>query len=214
MTDEKITDDMEQRIVIAARDLFIEHGFSATSMGDIAARIGVNRPAINYYFRTKERLFQAALGSIVSISFPQVVAVVLRQDLTVRERMDSLVEIYYRVFLAHPSLPFFMLREINRDLSLIVATVEHLGLTDNMVRVRDGIEAEMRSGHLRRVPLRVAFMTLLALLTVPFTARPVLERVFLADDESLPDFLAEWKPNIVETMCRLLAPDTSTFPQV
>ena len=51
--------DLEERIIRVARSLFIERGFAETSMSDIAATVGINRPVLHYYFRTKSRMFQA-----------------------------------------------------------------------------------------------------------------------------------------------------------
>lgn len=204
METEKQLDDMEQRIIDAACELFVQKGFVETSMSDIAARVGVNRPAINYYFRTKERLFQAVLGSIVSSFVPRVVGTVAQQDRPVRERISSIVDIYFNVFLKRPFLPLFMLRELNRDFSLIANTAISLGMRDNLLRIKESIEEEMQRGQLRKVPMRVALGTFISLLVMPFATRPLVEKVMLGDDEGFQNFLDEWKPNIVETMCRML----------
>lgn len=45
-------------ILEAAFDAFAERGFAATRMEDVAARAGVTKGAIYFYFETKERLFE------------------------------------------------------------------------------------------------------------------------------------------------------------
>ncbi|MCI4677759.1 TetR/AcrR family transcriptional regulator [Rhodoblastus acidophilus] len=45
-------------ILEAAFDAFAERGFAATRMEDVAARAGVTKGAIYFYFPTKERLFE------------------------------------------------------------------------------------------------------------------------------------------------------------
>ena len=49
--------DLEQQIIKTAQQLFIEKGFVETSMSDIAATVGINRPTLHYYFRTKDKMF-------------------------------------------------------------------------------------------------------------------------------------------------------------
>ena len=44
--------DLERQIIETAQQLFIEKGFAGTSMSDIAATVGINRPTLHYYFRT------------------------------------------------------------------------------------------------------------------------------------------------------------------
>ena len=49
------------RILDAAEQLFMEHGFEATSLRSLTAAAGVNLAAVHYHFGSKEELFQAVL---------------------------------------------------------------------------------------------------------------------------------------------------------
>ena len=49
-------DEVRRRILLAAIALFGEQGFASASTRAIAARAGVNPPALQYYFHNKERL--------------------------------------------------------------------------------------------------------------------------------------------------------------
>jgi len=51
----------KERILGAAEELFMEHGFEATSLRQITAAAKVNLAAVNYHFGSKEELFQAVL---------------------------------------------------------------------------------------------------------------------------------------------------------
>ena len=52
------------RIVAAATDLFSERSFDGATTREIAARAGVTQPLLNYHFRSKEELWQAAVDSL------------------------------------------------------------------------------------------------------------------------------------------------------
>ena len=41
--------DLEQQIIKTAQQLFIEKGFVETSMSDIAAKVGINRPGLAHF---------------------------------------------------------------------------------------------------------------------------------------------------------------------
>lgn len=71
MTENKKSEDLETKIIEAAKELFIENGFAETSMSDIATKVGINRPGVHYYFRTKDKMFQAVFGSIVKSLYPK-----------------------------------------------------------------------------------------------------------------------------------------------
>src|SRR5208337_1730678 len=51
----------KDRILDAAEELFMEHGFEATSLRQITATACVNLAAVNYHFGCKEDLFEAVL---------------------------------------------------------------------------------------------------------------------------------------------------------
>jgi len=53
--------DTKTRILDAAEQLFMEHGFEATSLRSLTSAAGVNLAAVNYHFGSKEELFQAVL---------------------------------------------------------------------------------------------------------------------------------------------------------
>jgi AcrR family transcriptional regulator len=58
-------DEVRSRILLAAIELFGEQGFASASTRAIAARAGVNPPALQYYFHNKARLHQACGQYIV-----------------------------------------------------------------------------------------------------------------------------------------------------
>ena len=47
----------EEKIKIAAEKLFMEKGFSGTRTRDIAEAANINLALLNYYYRSKENLF-------------------------------------------------------------------------------------------------------------------------------------------------------------
>lgn len=203
-TDKNHTGGLEARIVDAARQLFIERGFVGTSMSDIASRAGINRPTLHYYFRTKERMFDAVFGGIVGTLVPRVKDIVLQPDRPIGERVASVVDAYYDVFGANPGLPMFIAREMHRDFDGVVRTIMEMRLGQYIESVRQGLQGEMDSGRLRQVPMRYLFLTFYSMLTMPFVAGNLCRTVLLDDGETFADLLAGWKPYIVDAMERLL----------
>ena len=203
-TDKNHTGGLEARIVDAARQRFFERGFVGASMSDIASRAGINRPTLHYYFRTKERMFDAVFGGIVGTLVPRVKDIVLQPDRPIGERVASVVDAYYDVFGANPGLPMFIVREMHRDFDGVVRTIMELRLGQYIESVRQGLQGEMDSGRLRQVPMRYLFLTFYSMLTMPFVAGNLCRTVLLDDGETFDDLLAGWKPYIVDAMERLL----------
>jgi TetR/AcrR family transcriptional regulator len=60
------TPSTSDRILNAAEDLFAEKGYSATSLGDVADRVGIRSPSLYNHFKNKEALYEAVLERLLS----------------------------------------------------------------------------------------------------------------------------------------------------
>ncbi|HZQ00706.1 MAG TPA: CerR family C-terminal domain-containing protein [Reyranella sp.] len=58
-------EESRRRILEAALEMFAAEGYDGTSTRQLAEQAGVNLPAIQYYFGSKEGLFRAVIDSIV-----------------------------------------------------------------------------------------------------------------------------------------------------
>jgi len=56
-----------ERILDAAEDLFAEKGYSATSLGDVADRVGIRSPSLYNHFKNKEALYAAVLERLLAV---------------------------------------------------------------------------------------------------------------------------------------------------
>ena len=72
-------DPTRDRILAAATELFSERSFDGATMREIAAVAGVTQPLVNYHFRSKDVLWQAAVDSLFE-----------RLDETMTERVRGL----------------------------------------------------------------------------------------------------------------------------
>lgn len=199
------TDNTEEKIIKAAKSLFIEKGFAETSMSDIAAKAGINRPGLHYYFRTKDKMFEAVFGDIVLSIVPKVFDILVRQDQPLSQRIEEVVNAYYSLFLTHPRLPMFIIREMNRDAAFLINTATRLNLPEKLSVVVNSLQEEMDSGKLKQVPLRFLFYNLYGLLVMPFLTQDMACSLFLEENETFTDLLGKWKPYIISQLNALLA---------
>lgn len=57
--------DSRDRLLEAALDLFLERGFAATRVDDIAQRAAVSKGCVYLYFRTKHEIFEAVVDEAI-----------------------------------------------------------------------------------------------------------------------------------------------------
>ena len=206
MTESVNNENLETKIIEVAKQQFIENGFAET-MSDIAAKVGINRPGLHYYFRTKERMFQAVFGEIVLFLLPKIQDIVLQKDKPVTERVGGVIDAYFEVFSENPRLPLFVMRESNRDVNHLINTLADLRLERNFLEIARSLQDEMDSGRLKPVPLRFVFFTFYSLLIMPFVMKDLCASLFLEKGESFEEMFARWKPYIVMQMDNLLRVD-------
>lgn len=198
--------DMEARIIDVARRMFMEEGFAGTRMAHIAEQVGINRPTLHYYFRTKEKMFLAVLGGIMEEIVPRLQGIITRADLPIAERAGLIVDCYYDTFRRNPSLPLFVVREMQRDIDLLISTCRQIEVWPYMKNGIDSLQNEMDCGRLRRVPVRFVFYTFYSMLTMPFVTHNLGTALLLDEGETFDEMLDKWKPYIVSQMAALLAP--------
>jgi AcrR family transcriptional regulator len=58
--------ETKSRILLSARSLFSNHGFTATSLDDILDATGITKGAFYHYFRSKDHLCQSVLESVIA----------------------------------------------------------------------------------------------------------------------------------------------------
>lgn len=195
---------MEHKIIEAAKATFLKKGYKDTNMADIAAEVGLTRPAMHYYFRTKERLFQAVFGDILMSFIPQIKES-LCANIPLELKVSQIVETYMSVLEDSPTLPVFIVQEINRDIDNIIS----IALDNNLVELGQSVvnvlNREMEEGRIRKMPLIELGYTFYGLMMVPFLARPAGQMIFGRDSYS-PEFLQEWKENVIRQMVYLLKP--------
>src|SRR5688500_12830406 len=111
----KTTDrETEQRILTAARAVFIRRGTAGARMQEIAAEAGVNQALLHYYFRSKDRLSDAMFLQVASRIFPTVVQT-LSSDLSLDEKIERIVPVYADNLAQNPFLPGYLLAEMHQN---------------------------------------------------------------------------------------------------
>jgi AcrR family transcriptional regulator len=75
----------EQKILEAARQVFLKKGWNGARMQEIADEAGINKALLHYYYRSKDKLFEAVFNEIFT-QFITKVSLVLLSDAPVKEK--------------------------------------------------------------------------------------------------------------------------------
>ncbi|MCK9617214.1 MAG: TetR/AcrR family transcriptional regulator [Lentimicrobiaceae bacterium] len=179
--EEKIM-NTETQIMEAAKKVFLEKGFDGTRMQNIADVAQINKSLLHYYYRSKEKLFDAVFNDTFSKFVPQVLGI-LNNELPLREKFILFAKAYSKMFFENPFIPSFILHELNRHPEKIVSYIKQGGTLKNSAEIPkvffDQINKEIEQGNIRPMAPCQIIVNLLSLTIFPFVARPIIEGVIL-----------------------------------
>lgn len=96
----------------AAIELFAERGFEGTSIRDLATRADVNVAMVNYYFGSKDKLFEAIVEYKASFMRGKLDEIEADARLTEIEKIDAIIENYVAKILSNPSFHRILYQEL------------------------------------------------------------------------------------------------------
>ncbi len=182
-------DSTEDKILEAAKNVFVTKGMEGARMQEIADEAGINKALLHYYFRSKERLFEAIFSEIIKFAFPKITQIA-QSDEPIVIKMEQIIDAYIDLLIKHPFIPGFIMKELNRDPSGLFKLVVKFGL--NPQPIFDQIQLAMdRNEIIKMKPIHLA-ANIVSMCVFPFAARPILGFVMFKDDEKgLEAFYAE-----------------------
>ncbi len=204
--------ETEQKILDAARSVFIRRGTAGARMAEIAQEAGVNQALLHYYFRTKERLSVAVFSQIASRLFPGL-RQILASDVSLDDKIDKLIALYLDNLSKHPYLPGYILSELHHHPERIPQLLEFvLGAPPQAVmspvfeKLRVQIDERVAAGTMRPISAEQFAINLISLCIFPFAARPMLRMVFGMDDDAFARFIEQRKTELPEFFRNALRP--------
>jgi AcrR family transcriptional regulator len=79
-------------LIAAAQEVFVEKGFAATRLDDVAARAGVSKGTVYLYFKNKEALFKAVIEAGMTPAVETAEALAAEADRPAEELMRRFVD--------------------------------------------------------------------------------------------------------------------------
>ena len=94
----------EEKIKSAAKKLFTKNGYAAIRTRDIAEESGINLALLNYYFRSKKKLFELVMKENIHLFLGAMIENINNTPQTFDEQLDFIVCRHGHKRLSRPSL--------------------------------------------------------------------------------------------------------------
>ncbi|MFQ5558755.1 MAG: TetR/AcrR family transcriptional regulator [Acidimicrobiales bacterium] len=138
--------DTKRRILDAALTAFGGEGYAATSLDDLAHRLGVRKQTILYWFPSKSVLFQAVIDD-AAVDLVTAFDEAATTGLSGLDQVEAIVRRVFRLAVGQPEL-LGLVREVSRPGSLSAARLAER-VRPLFERARDFLAREMAAGRLR-----------------------------------------------------------------
>ena len=83
----------EEKILTAAKQVFLTRGMDGARMQDIADEAGINKALLHYYFRSKDQLFEKIFLEVAHAFLPRVLGI-LESESTLFEKIERFCNEY------------------------------------------------------------------------------------------------------------------------
>ena len=180
----------EEKIIIAARKLFTQKGFSATRTRDIADEAGINLALLNYYFRSKQNLFQIIIEEKFDVLFGIIGPILSDSKISLEEKIETLVASYTNVLLENEDLPIFVLSEIKSNPFIAERVKQNAAILSQPI-----IENQLKERGFTISSFNF-IMNVMSLTLFPFMSKPLFVTSGLVKEEEFAHFIAERKKDI------------------
>ncbi|MBK7965203.1 MAG: TetR/AcrR family transcriptional regulator [Bacteroidetes bacterium] len=197
MSNKELDLSSKEKILNAARRVFIRNGSSGARMQEIADEAGINKALLHYYFKNKEGLFELVFNDAFSEFIPKIHNI-FSGDGSVMEKIERYVETHLELLIKKPDLPMFVLNEMQREPRTIFS-----GILNKMPGAPPfefflkQIEEEMKDGKIRTMNPRDLWMNVMSMTVFPFIGEPMLKKFLVLNSEEYRTLLTKRKESIL-----------------
>lgn len=176
----------EEKIFEAAKEVFTEKGFDGSRMEEISKKAGINKALLHYYYRTKEKLFNAIFEKIMGELLSNVEKRLYEEDAPLEGKIEFFVETYMNLILKNPHIPMFILNELNRNPEKIISIFKMTPIYKNnlFAKFKLLIQSEIDKGNIKPIAPEQLVVNILSLTIFPVVARPIIQVILFENNKN------------------------------
>lgn len=166
----------EEKIKNAARIIFHQKGFAAARTRDIAEEAGINLALLNYYFRSKEKLFDIIMMESLQGFFMSVTTLFSNEESSWEDKIEIFVSSYIDMLIKQPDIPLFILSELRANPNALISkmNVKEVMLKSHFMKQ---FQEQVKKGNIAPTHPLHFLMNLIGMAVFPFIGSPILKNI-------------------------------------
>ena len=166
----------EEKIKEAARTVFTRKGFAATRTRDIAEEAGLNLALLNYYFRSKEKLFEMIMMEKMHVFFGFIRPIIYDDSTSLELKIEGIVSQYIDMLQDNPDIPFFIVGEARNNPAIVANAMPRKDFLKNSVFIK-----QLKEKNPEQDPYQF-LLSMLGMIIFPFLMKPVFQKITDTED--------------------------------
>ncbi len=202
LTKDKNTEDKIKEI---AKKIFAQKGFAATTIRDIALEAGVNVALLNYYFRSKENLFNIIFVDSFVLVFEKEQQILEDKELALFEKINLFIANKIAFLKDNPALPLFVLSEMRE--ATAIDQLKKRGFDEAFFQNKvfeQQLKKAIHKNKIREISVQELKIYIISLIVFPFLAKDMIINMSkLAKSEasfSFENYIATHQKRVQETV--------------
>jgi TetR/AcrR family transcriptional regulator len=176
----------EQKILLAAKDVFIKQGLYGARMQDIADAAGINKALLHYYFRSKDLLFNKVFEEAF-LNYIATMDIWTDESLSFIQKLQKYVDVYIDFLTEYPLVPLFLMKEISTNPEILREKIQAKKRSRNCPTLIEFLRKELPQ-HSQLIKPEMLMMNIQSLCTYPFLGEALYKSVFKLPLKDWDDF--------------------------
>ncbi len=189
-----IKDSTELKILEASKRVFLSKGLYGARMQEIADEAGINKALLHYYFRSKDKLFDAVFSD-TAVRFFSKINELISTDKPLFEKIEYFISEYIDLLLENSFIPAFIISEVHQNPERIKKIIVKSGVNPRQIFARE-INAAVKQKIIRPVEPVQLIVNILGLCVFPVAAKPIIKSMFVQGEDEYKRFMMQRKKDL------------------
>lgn len=178
--------DKKEHIINHAVELFAEKGFEGTSIRDLAAQAGVNVAMVNYYFGSKEKLFENMVEIKASYTRGMLDEIAKNNGYTDIQKIELIIDCYIGKIFSNRKFH----RVLHQEMMLSKREGMQQSIVDilfpNSLIIKGVIDAGIKKGAFRKVDSALVIATIVGTINQVLLSKKMCNKILNREEDYVP----------------------------
>ncbi len=184
----------EEHIKTVAQKLFMEKGFAGTTIRDIATEAETNVALVNYYFRSKDKLFEQIMKESLH-KFFGILLEFFNKDIPLKEKIEWQIEEEFKFLENNSDLPLFITNELKMN-SLTVFNKSTLIESFNTSLFSKQVEIAVANGDIEPITASELVFFVLSNIHYVFISKELIKSISNYDEDAYKSYIQRHKERV------------------